>query len=278
MKRVILCADDYAQNRAVSRGILALIRQKRLSATGCFSNSKLWAEHGQWLLPHLGEVDVGLHFNLTEGYALGPVESVTRQLELPSLSQLLLRSHLGMISVSAVKHELLRQINRFQEVMGVLPSFIDGHQHVHHFPAVRQAVLEVYQQHFRKSQIYIRCAANIMDRGAGAFKRCIIRHTGALRLAHRLSVMNIPHNKSFSGIYSFGHPERYGTLFKTFLTSIGDQGLVMCHPGFQSSDARDPLMNSRYHEYQYFSSDQFIKDLAEAGVRLCPFREFSRQQ
>ncbi len=276
MKRVILCADDYGQNRAVSRGILALIRKKSLSATGCFANSPHFAEHGQWLQTHLGEIDVGLHFNLTEGQALAPIASVTRGLQLPSLSQLLLRSHLGSLSMQAIKEELLRQIDRFQKVMGVLPNFIDGHQHVHQFPTIREAVLEVYQQQFRSSQIYIRSAANISNVGESGFKNWMIRHTGAVRLEHRLNTMNIPHNKSFGGIYSFAKPERYPQLFFSFLKGIGDQGLIMCHPGFESNDRRDPLINSRYHEYEYFSSERFKQHLAEAKVRLCSFREFLR--
>ena len=254
MKSIILCADDYGQNREVSQGIVELIAQQRLSATSCLVTSPHWREQAQWLKPYLHSADVGLHFNLTEGEGL------------PSLKALLLRSHCGLVSVAAVKQELLRQLDAFEQEMGCLPVFIDGHQHVHQFPRVRQALLQVYQEHLRGTKIYIRCTAHLP--GERGFKPWMIRHTGALNLERQLQRHNIPHNRSFAGIYSFQNPERYPSLFKHFLQHITDRGLIMCHPGLESADNKDPLQRSRAFEYRYFASESFLQDLRETGVKV----------
>jgi len=42
-----------------------------------------------------------------------------------------------------VKRELRSQIEKFKSLTGRLPARVDGHQHVHVFPIIRQAFAEV---------------------------------------------------------------------------------------------------------------------------------------
>ncbi len=46
---LVVCADDYGMSESVSRAIVALANQGRLSATSAMVLSPLWAEHAAWL-------------------------------------------------------------------------------------------------------------------------------------------------------------------------------------------------------------------------------------
>ncbi len=44
LKPIIISADDFAQSAAIDTAIVALIQQKRLSATSCLTLSPRWPE------------------------------------------------------------------------------------------------------------------------------------------------------------------------------------------------------------------------------------------
>jgi len=256
-KRIVLCADDYGQALAISQGILQLIQQKRLSATGCMVNTIAWPECAQWLVPFYQQVDIGLHFNLTHGTALSSGAAF------PSLSQLLRQSFLRQLNQAAIEAECHAQIDQFQAATGFLPDFIDGHQHVHQFPVIRDAVIAVHQQRLPKA--YMRYVYEPLN---GNFKKMMIRATGTKALERLLIKHNIPHNQSFAGIYDFKQADQYSTFFPDFLRNIQEGGLIMCHPGFTSSTEKDEIAKARIAEYQYLSSDKFLADCERYHVEI----------
>lgn len=257
-KMITLCADDYGQNAAISEGILKLIELKRLTATSCLTTFPSWNEYGRKLLSYENDIDIGLHFNLTEGNK-----------DFSSLPSLLLRSHLLAISQKKIVNLLNIQLDNFINVIGRPPDFIDGHQHIHHLPVVRDALLAVYEQRLRSFSPYIRIA-KAQD---NFLKAMIIKFTGARVLQKLLIKKNIPHNKSFAGVYSFAQVNNYSTYFKKFLLQIKNHGLIMCHPGLQTNNNSDALANSRWQEFAYFSSEQFLKDCEENKIILSRFKK-----
>ena len=62
----------------------------------------------------------------------------------------------------------------------------------------------------------------------------------------------------------------YDTLFASFLESLPDGGLVMCHPGFVDAELErlDHLTAMREQEYAFFAGEAFPKLLAERGFAL----------
>ncbi|HEX5419482.1 MAG TPA: ChbG/HpnK family deacetylase, partial [Gammaproteobacteria bacterium] len=130
-RSLILCADDFALDEAVSEGILRLVEARRVSAVSCFADAPSWPEAGARLRDLSGrEIALGLHFNLTERFGFG---------ERP-LGYWIAAGVLRAVNARAIGRHLQRQIERFREIAGRLPAFIDGHQHVHAFPVVRDAV------------------------------------------------------------------------------------------------------------------------------------------
>lgn len=273
-KRIVLCADDYGQAYPISQGIIKLIQMGRVTATSCMVNMPLWQDQAKWLFPFYNQIDIGLHLNLTQGQPLSTEFANTYGKRFFSLNKLLRYAFLHKLQNGAIEAECEAQIDCFADMLGFLPRFIDGHQHVHQFPIIRHALLNVYEKRLRRQHTYIRLV-NGKLRLSGFkenLKKIIIYRTGAGALKRLLNSHHIPHNLSFSGIYSFAKAEQYGELFPQFLQEISDKGLIMCHPGFLPSESDDIIGQARYAEYQYLVGGRFLKDCHAKGVTLGKFR------
>jgi len=251
-KSLVLCADDFAISEPVSDAIVRLANENRISATSCLTSSPLWPKLAV-NLHVLDSIDVGLHLELTEyqGYRL------------PTL---LIQSYLRRLSVDRLLDIIQTQVDHFTEHMGRLPDFIDGHQHVHQFPRIRNALLVAYARNFSHSKSYIRCTA---PQVAGGLKGELIARLGGHALRRRLRHANIPHNQTFAGAYHFKAGINYRNLFNRVLQESQDGGLVMCHPGVQHEN--DPIASMRGREYSYLMSDDFIADCEQQRVTISRF-------
>jgi predicted glycoside hydrolase/deacetylase ChbG (UPF0249 family) len=268
MKNIILCADDYGQNIAISQAIITLLHNKRLSATSCMVNTASWTRSALHLLPYINQVDIGLHFNLTEGAAL----STGKQLD--SLSTVIAKSHLHSLSKKWLSAELNAQIDYFIQEMGRLPDFIDGHQHIQQMPVIRDCILEIYHQRFKSTGTYLRCsyrAGHFSERAdPGFIKQMLVNVLGGRAYKKLLSANQVPHNQSFLGFYAFDTPS-YREIFLKFLQRAPTGTLLMCHPG-GIGEEHDPIAQTRGSEFYYLNSDKFLSDCAENNIGLKRFR------
>lgn len=253
-KRIILCADDFAQNAAISDGILQLAGARRLSAVSCFSDAPAWRDYGPRLVECAGdELLIGLHFNLSEPF--GHAERPLRYWMLASVT--------GRVSLDALRAHLRRQIDAFVEVRGRLPDFIDGHQHVHAFPGIRLVVHERAEAAAGAERIPIRDVSAPIGRTDAPLKRRVIRTLAnwgpppANAGAHWI-------NRSFAGDYSMSPRADFGGLFADWLAASQDGGLIMCHPG-RAEDSRHAF---RERELAFFGAEDFPALLSSRGCRL----------
>ncbi len=268
-KNIILCADDFGQNLAISAGILQLVLKKKINAVSCIVNTPLWREAGKSLEPFKKNIHVGLHFNLTMGAPVSELWTSSYGLEFPDLISLIKNSYFHRLDPVAIDAEINAQIDEFASVMGMPPDFIDGHQHVHQLPGIRDRWLLNYR--INRCKFFFRNTYNgWRDFLAikGAPKKQLIALLGGLAFKHELKKQSIPTNTSFAGIYNFGKTKNYGDYFRSFLTQSKDGGLIMCHPGLDSTDATDPLNLSRDREMDYFNSIQFLNDLNTHSFQL----------
>ncbi len=276
MKHITLCADDYGQNPAISQAIINLIANKRLSATSCMTNGESWSAEARHLLPYKDHVDIGMHINFTDNK---PLSASFRQLygdQMFSLGKLLVLAYLRQLNKKVIADEINAQLDCFIQAMGCLPHFLDGHQHVHQFPVIRDALIEVYQQRLGATSCYVRSVLarqRFWDfKNKMYIKNVIIQLTGATSLRSLLVKNNIPYNTSFSGVYDFA-VKGYAQLFPRFLTEVQEGGLIMCHPGLPMVESMqfDPIYFARVQEYLYFSSEQFLQDCVKNEVKIGRF-------
>jgi chitin disaccharide deacetylase len=270
MTRVFeLCADDYGQAAHINAGILKLVNRpatdKRLSAVSCLTNMPAWDKAaGQALLAQRRKVGAGLHFNLTEGKPLSP--ALAQQWpHMPTLQQVITWAHLRKLPVAAVREELLAQYKAFEQHYGRAPVHLDGHQHVHHLPQVRDVVLALLAD---KPGLQVRHTGRV--RGTGfAIKRLLIEGTGGRDLGRDLEKKGRAANSQLLGVYDF-QGMNYRQFMQSWLAALPDRGgLIFCHPGQENlSTTPDPIAKARVRELAYLDSVEFDADLKEAGVRL----------
>jgi len=251
MKSFILCADDYGLSQPINEAILELIQLKKLQATSCIVNNPSFFDAVQLLKPYLSQAQIGFHFNLTEGV---PLTHLPKHY-FGSIKKLFLFSHLRLLNQKTIEQEFETQLDLFMDATGKAPDFIDGHEYIHQFPVIREAVLCVYQKKFKAVKPYIRVPANsFLSTVYKSFthpKQLIVALTGAFSLRRRLKTLSIPYNTTFSGIYNFSTQEPYAELFPKFVNEIEDNGLIVCHPAKPSKDTSNDLDGARVEEYLY---------------------------
>ncbi|WP_252176500.1 ChbG/HpnK family deacetylase [Endozoicomonas sp. 4G] len=268
MKRITLCADDYGMHPGVSEAILELASQGSIHATSCLVTGRNWATQAKSLTTIQEKVDIGLHLNLTEGKGL----SSSYMDSLPSLRQILIKSHFHLLNKTAVLEEVTAQYQNFIDTTGRAPDFVDGHQHVHHLPVVREALLSVIRSYKPGPSFWVRSVTPVIRHGGG-LKSYIIEGSGSRSLHDQLSNRGISSNASFAGIYSLKPEENYSALMKSWLSDSYDRGLIMCHPGKTAEHNNLDHSQARQSEFDYLSGQQFVDDCQQAGVNLCRMRQ-----
>lgn len=261
MKHITLCADDFALHPAVDAAVLELAALGRLSATSCMTTAPGWREAAQALPAVRDQLDLGLHFNLTEGHGIAPDTAITR---------ILSQAYTARLSAAALRDAWCRQLDAFEDALGMPPVYVDGHQHVHQLPRVRSAMLAELSARYGAAarQIWIRSTAP-----AGALrwqaKAATIALLGGYRLSHQLQRQQWATNQGFAGVYGFDAPtpEDYGRLMAQWLAACEEGSLLMCHPA-QAPMPGDAIGQQRPVEWAYLRSPAFGELLAAQNCRV----------
>ena len=268
MSSLVVCADDYALNPGVSRGILALAEQGRISATSAMVCSPHWAEHAQWLQGVRGQIGVGLHLDWTSPWAVRAGHGM-------SLNLLMGLSLFGQIDPVRVRAEVDRQLDLFETVWQAPPDHVDGHQHIQQFPMLRRAVVEAVQHRYPRDQRpWVRVSQPVAQQRG--FKPWLIAYMGASALAQMAPRKEVPASQALVGITDFkGDAAQWLRQADTWLSwaKAAPGTVLMCHPGqpnADTSDATDGIARARVQEWQALSDPRWLQALQRHGLTLSP--------
>src|SRR5262245_19958552 len=262
-RRIWLCADDYGISPAVSSAIRDLVGKGRINATSVMvvapSFHRSEASSLAALRAHGAHVAIGLHLTLS-----APFQPLTQPFTplkdnaFPSHSTMLMRACLHQLDRKALEAEIAAQIRMFGHEFGRAPDFIDGHQHVHIFPQVRDALFAVARK--MASHAWIRQCGRpaAVTARTGDLKAFTLDHLSK-KFRQRAAELGVNTNSAFAGTYTFNEGADFAALFPRFSEGLPDGGLVMCHPGTVDAELRrlDPLTTLREKEYAYFSGETF---------------------
>lgn len=263
MKRLTLCADDFGQSAAISSGIIQLVAAGRLQAVSCLTESPDWPAMAQQLKAHGTSQQAGLHFNLTHGFGAPAPGSAglsrCEQAGPQAVEPLILRALLHQLDETSVRQHFVLQWKAFEAHYGHPPAFVDGHQHVHALPLIRRIVIEETRQ--RNPHAWLR-----VPYASGLLPKVLVMHAMTAGLAASARHAGLASNARFAGFRPFRRNFDFPRFFRHLLATVGDATLVMCHPGLAADDPTDPIGHCRQAELEYFQSDQFTADLADANV------------
>lgn len=273
MRGIAICADDYAMSPAISAGILEALDAGRISATSAMANRPAFADMMPDLLSRAHRCDIGLHLNLTLGTPLGSSPDLASDGRFPSYPMLFRMAILGRIPRDEVAQEIARQFDRFEEVCGRTPDFVDGHQHVHVLPGIRRLVLAEMIRRNLAGRAWLRDLSD--SPGSIGARRC--DRTQAFGLAilsagleKEAGLVGISTNKGFSGCSRLDPNADFAQEFGEFLKYPGPRHLVMCHPGRLDPNplAGDEVTLRRECEINFLLSARFPLMMKERHLTL----------
>lgn len=254
---MILCADDYGLSPGVGAAIRDLVRISRLSAVSCMTISASWPDEAAKLIPLADGIEVGLHLTLTDMQPLGPMPRLALSGRLPTLRKLLWQAQFSHVVRDEIRDELHRQITAFVAAFGRLPSYVDGHKHVHQMPWIGPIVLEAMNERLRPDCWVRYCDEplwSIARRGVSPVKASVISLLG-WRFSRTGRRLGRPGNRSFRGVYNLSPHSDYARLLERFSQPLDKHALIMCHPGHVDSvlQSLDAVTDARENEYAVLS-------------------------
>jgi predicted glycoside hydrolase/deacetylase ChbG (UPF0249 family) len=262
-----LCADDYALTEGVSRGMLALVDARRLTAVSAMSSAPAWPE----LAPELGArrkiVAIGLHLDLTQRPFAGKRRPFGR-------GELIAGSLSGRLDAAGIAAEFERQLDLFETALGARPDHVDGHHHVHGLPQVRAALASVLKRRYgaleARARPLIRDPADARGRllqRRGARAKALSVAWLCAGFGDEMNAAGFATNRGFAGFSRYVGRKSLHRDFDAYLKAPGPRHLVMCHPGFASPALAelDPLAGSREQEYAMLMARG---DLASGMLRI----------
>jgi chitin disaccharide deacetylase len=305
--RLLLHADDFGMNRAVSEGILRGFREGLLTSTSLLAN----APDAAWALDRwkgleeeraagqlgsaaarrrLGDpdcpFDLGVHLNLTQGRPLTggryPAELLDREGRFPGVFAVFTRlRRSGGRFRDAMRAELEQQV-QFVCDRGLRPTHLNGHQYIEMMPAIATAVLEIVEQFGIRA---VRAAwepslfRTTVLSGRHIAKwplACVKRRFGG-RFRTLIDARGIAHSDAFFGTAHAGAIDL--RLLGLFLAGGRKHRLieVAVHPGeaaaaisaTEEADGwHDPLAAARPGELQMLTSLELIALVESAGWQL----------
>jgi chitin disaccharide deacetylase len=272
LRKIWLCADDYGISPAVSAAIRDLIARRRINATSVMVGTPSFsqAEADALRVAAAAHAAIGLHVTLTAPFRpLSDGFLPLRNGAFLPLAAMAGRALARRLKPGLIEVEIHRQFSHFRAAFGRAPDYADGHQHIHVFPQIGEALLRVVKREAPQAWVRQCGRAAAARKSAGDTKGLILDALSRRfrRLADRRDVRS---NPAFAGTYGFRPRDNFEKLFPGFLDGLPDGGLVMCHPGKVDGELRrlDPLTDLREREYAFFLGDGFPHLLAQCGYAL----------
>lgn len=270
-RQIWLCADDYGISPSVNAAIRELIWRGRINATSVMTAAPYLSADEACALDLLNSGNkraaLGLHITLTAPFKpLSDGFAPLRHDHFLPLQKMMRAAIARRLLPELLLIEVATQVQAFVTTFGRPPDFIDGHQHVHLFPQVRDAVLKVVAD--AAPNAWIRQCGRPLSAPRLHLAKELLLDVLSVGFRRKARQFGIATNAAFAGAYDFTGKTDFAAIFPRFLAGLPDGGLIMCHPGFVDDELKrlDSLTHQREQEFAYFNSDEFPSVLAEHGI------------
>jgi len=175
-----------------------------------------------------------------------------------------------LVGRAALRAQIHAQLEAFESVVQRPPSHIDGHQHVHQFPVIRDVLIEALLERYPRRRPWLRRTRRPSPPAPGGFKPWLIERLGCDQLTQLAREKGFGQNTRLLGVYDFqGGADRYLGLLARWIGAARQGDLLICHAGLDAP-VQDPIRQARGNEYKILSGGAFADLLAQAGVGLAP--------
>lgn len=248
-KSILINADDIGMHPAIDGAVVQLAQIGRVSSASVMA----LGAPAQDIVAELRRLQValGLHLDFTSPMFNQRYNSNT------TLRSLIKDTWSRRLAAAPVEQMISEQFERFETVAGQLPTFIDGHQHVHQFPVIRDSLFKVLASRYPGKRFGLRNTVPSSWRGC---KATVIAQLGGPRLRTLADQAGHWYNIDFCGVYDFSERSDLRRLWRGWLSCISPHGcLFMCHPAFESERLIDEIGAARIREFHFMNSQQFAE-------------------
>jgi len=266
-KQIAIVVDDFGEHATINAAALELARTGRISAISCMTGGPAWlrgaAALGEFERNHL---DLGLHLDLTQ-YPLG--RSAWQ------LADLIAMGVLRRLNRRLIRDQVERQCDAFEAAVGRPPDHVDGHQHVHQLPQVRELLVDTLYRRYNPRP-WLRDTRRARSVGLPAdvvqmesqVKSAIIEWLGATGLRHLAARSDFRQNRHLLGIHSLHADERgYRHLLSKWLRTAATGDLLVTHPATPGGPVGTTATN-RTAEYAVLNSSVLTDHLRETQTEV----------
>lgn len=277
---LIVTADDYGIGPAVSRGILELAEQKRITASVLLVTAPHAEEAVQAWRKADTPADLGWHPCLTLDRPVLPAARVPSLVDATGrfrpLGAFVKQLYRGQVQEAEIEAELRAQYGRFHDLVGQAPTVVNTHHHVQIFPPIGAILAKVLGR--RRRLPYVRRIQEpwpMLLRVPGArLKRAVLSVLGR-RDAHLLGGAGFPGNDWLAGVTDppCVHDANF---FVRWLARIPGQVVELtCHPGYRDVSLvgrdctlHDGQIERRVRELELLQETRFEEVCRQAGWTL----------
>ncbi len=285
MRKLVINADDLGADEARNEGIFEAIDAGVVTSASVLANGPA-LEDALCRIRALKRKNIsfGFHLNLSQGE---PLAEGHRVLVGPD-GRLHGKETAHRLLMQEGNEDLGREILRETEAqlerlcgLGIEPRHMDGHQHVHVFPAVAPLVLPVAERHGIR---WVRLPLEPMPRSdepaqraeAAFFEEAEMFSGLAVRARVHFDRSRVMKTDAFRGLYLKGRlsVELLEKVVENLPEGVTE---LMVHPGRAADAGRGPFSyfstSDRWTELQALMDGRFRAALSRHGVRLVSFLE-----
>jgi predicted glycoside hydrolase/deacetylase ChbG (UPF0249 family) len=277
--RLVVNGDDFGLSESINDGIIRAHSHGILTSTSIAAAGAAF-DTAVALARRHPTLDVGVHLTLTEERPAAPPECVPSLLAdgerlWPNPTQFMRRFLRGAIAIREVAREFEAQLARVLE-QGMRVTHLDGHQHLHVLPGIRQEVAALAQRHgipfVRRPRERLR---PFMLGDAHRFGRLAAMMTLNLVCGPRVR-RGAAATDDFVGFYFGGRLNKANLM--TLIAGLPRSGTceLMCHPGSAATELRDRGgVYDRHAECNALCDPDVRLELNARGVDLVSFADLS---
>jgi chitin disaccharide deacetylase len=268
---IAVCLDDVGLHAGVNEAAWRLIDQGHLNTFSAMVGAPAWPEARRAVADlDTTRIDAGLHLDFTEYPLRMPAQP---------LGVLIRRSFLRQLDVRRLRDEIAAQLDRFIDDVGRWPSHIDGHQHVHQFPQIREALWDILKARGAAQEqphLWLRstrrptCRQDNSHTPALPFKvkAGIIEFLGSRTFCRQAQARGVACSPHLLGVYDFDPtPGRFAQHLPDWLRLASDGDVLMVHPSTQAIPG-DAISKARLQEWGFLTSSYWRELLAASGCQL----------
>lgn len=226
-RRVILNADDFGYDPAVSRGIVRAMKEGVVSSTTMMVNTP----HSEDAATLSEGLAIGLHFNLARWPAVSRPSHEFVERDAPTLER------------AFVHDEALAQLDRLEALVGRAATHVDVHKHLHRFPEVLEGL-------------------SLAAASRGLAVRSLDEPMRAALRARGVSTNDV--FLGDAGVTAWWTPSQFQQTVAAL--PPGGVIELMCHPGFAPTAVTSGYSSQREQELATFCAPEARAVLAKHGI------------